>query len=570
MSWERAESPRRKAVGETKAHWHGPGHVLGVQGSRIWVANATKVYRCSPEQVRRLNPEQEKLVKLLAEDLQLCKQRIRERGAGNVVELAGREIPPPEWLEAWPNGEESGVADEPGHEQGSGSSGASGPVRMEVEGEHEQPVETDVDMAPASEEREGNPPVPETIEHGQGELRMQEELPRLTSEPEAQGEPEAVEGIERRVSTRTDEPVVYGPQRPVSSLTAALRRSARTLDFGRPIRQSAVERDDEDEGTARPNGEVTVLPEEAFLTEAKRKRKSEVSERETREKVNLPQAKATEWKKMLDTCSVKVHVGKAAEALVDQVGEERLLASRFVVTRSDDEEKLKKGLVKARWCIRGYLDPDILELETAAPTLSPEGLAVTLQVLAELCIGDVEAAFLRGDNIQRSKGTVLVKVPPGGIPGLPEGAIFELLKPVYGLADAPRAWHESFTRALSDIGCHASQLDRCVYLCRGENGTLQGIIALHVDDMLCGGTEWFQEQVLRRLRETFPFKHFKKREGEFLGRNLRQDEDYSVRISQREYSESLECVKISRERRKQKDSAVTEEERRSMRAVLHA
>ena len=233
---------------------------------------------------------------------------------------------------------------------------------------------------------------------------------------------------------------------------------------------------------------------------------------------------------------------------------------------------MRKGLVKARWCIRGYLDPDILELETAAPTLSPEGLAVALQVLAtkrwELCIGDVEAAFLRGDNIQRSKGQVLVKPPPGGIPGLPEGAIIELLKPVYGLADAPKAWHDSFTKALHEIGCKSSQLDRCVYLCRSECGNLQGIIALHVDDMLSGGTPWFHEPVLKRLREMFPFKHFKKREGEFLGRHLRQDKEFAIHVSQKEYSESLECLKLSRERRRQREAAVSEDERKQMRAVL--
>ena len=67
------------------------------------------------------------------------------------------------------------------------------------------------------------------------------------------------------------------------------------------------------------------------------------------------------------------------------------------------------------------MDRDLLELGTAAPTLRAEGLAAAWQVLAtkkwDLCIGDVEAAFLRGEGIERRKGRVLVRVPPGGIPG---------------------------------------------------------------------------------------------------------------------------------------------------------
>ena len=36
----------------------------------------------------------------------------------------------------------------------------------------------------------------------------------------------------------------------------------------------------------------------------------------------------------------------------------------------------------------------------------------------ELTLGDVEAAFLRGDAINRKRGRVLVKVPSTGIPGV--------------------------------------------------------------------------------------------------------------------------------------------------------
>ena len=110
---------------------------------------------------------------------------------------------------------------------------------------------------------------------------------------------------------------------------------------------------------------------------------------------------------------------------------------------------MRQGVLKARWCVRGYLDPDLMDLETASPTLSQEGFAITLQLLASqqwgLKIGDVEGAFLRGDELRREKGRVLVRLPATGVPGLERDTVVELLKPVYGLADAPEAWFDSLT-----------------------------------------------------------------------------------------------------------------------------
>ena len=560
----------RKSVGEKKPHWHGPGHVLGVQGSRIWVAHATKVYRCSPEQVKRLSQEQESLVRLLPDDLRTCRNQLRERGAGNIVELDGRDVPPPNFRDGAEGQDEAGEASEEAVAE-------SGPVATQVDGHAEVSASGDaatevVAEQPPNMEVDTEELVPEEplLEHGAVDVAMgPQQRERVGSEPEPHGEPETAGVPVGTVTVRKMPEASYGPQRPISELTRAMRASLRNLDFGRPIREGTPEVGDDELLV-----EEVLVTEEVCVAEAKRRRKSEVSEQELarHEKENLHVSKAAEWNKMLETRSVKVHVGEAAEQLINEVGKDRLLSSRFVITRSDDAEKLKKGLVKARWCIRGYLDPDLLELDTAAPTLSPEGLAVVLQVLAtkkwDLCIGDVEAAFLRGDDIERPRGRVLVRVPPGGIPGVPEGAVIELLKPVYGLADAPKAWHRSFTQALAKLGCVASKLDQCVYFCRSSDGVLQGIIALHVDDMACGGTQWFHDSVLRRLREAFPFKHFKKKAGDFLGRFLQQGEDFSIHVSQKEYAENLECIKVSRDRRKQRDAEVTEEERKQMRAAL--
>ena len=167
----------------------------------------------------------------------------------------------------------------------------------------------------------------------------------------------------------------------------------------------------------------------------------------------LVNAKAKEWAKMIDSGAVKVHVGEAARRLVETYGGKRLLESRYVYTTSDGKDT---GPLKARWCIRGYLDPDIFDLATAAPTLSPEEFATAVQMITskkwKMKIADIEAAFLRGDDMKRTQGKVLVKVPSDGIPGVDSESVIELIKPVYGLADAPRLWWKSLTKTLGELG----------------------------------------------------------------------------------------------------------------------
>ena len=116
---------------------------------------------------------------------------------------------------------------------------------------------------------------------------------------------------------------------------------------------------------------------------------------------------------------------------------------------------------------------------------------------------------------------MLVRLPSTGVPGLDQGAVVELLKPVYGLADAPKAWYDTLCAALCELGCKQSELDPCVFHYH-RGGKAMGILAFHVDDILFGGTEEFLQDVMGRLRARFPIKHWKVGQGEFLGKQLIQ------------------------------------------------
>ena len=54
--------------------------------------------------------------------------------------------------------------------------------------------------------------------------------------------------------------------------------------------------------------------------------------------------------------------------------------------------------------------------------------------------------------------------------------------------------------------------------------------------MVLGGSEKFHEVLVPELKRKYPFKHWKTKQGMFLGRNLAQQEDYSTVCDQEEYS----------------------------------
>ena len=107
-----------------------------------------------------------------------------------------------------------------------------------------------------------------------------------------------------------------------------------------------------------------------------------------------------------------------------------------------------------------------------------------------MIIADVEGAFLRGDELNRDRGRVIIRLPPGGIEGVGGECLIEAVKAVYGLADAPLAWYQSFRRSLESLGCRRSAFDQCIYYVYSKHGShdLIGIVAVHVDDMIRGGT----------------------------------------------------------------------------------
>ena len=167
-------------------------------------------------------------------------------------------------------------------------------------------------------------------------------------------------------------------------------------------------------------------------------------------------AKDTEWKKLEEKGAVRILSGASAEKAEAHLGD-RFIPSRFVVTRPGPEE------FKARWCLRGYLDPDVMELAgsgaTQSPTMSQLGRMLSCQMIVsngcDLQLADVRGAFLEADALDRKKGQLCSSLPPRGSPGVPDGSVTLLLGNIYG---APQRWWTNLMQSSHPSASHEARL----------------------------------------------------------------------------------------------------------------
>ena len=138
-----------------------------------------------------------------------------------------------------------------------------------------------------------------------------------------------------------------------------------------------------------------------------------------------------------------------------------------------------------------------------------------------------------------------------GEPQLPmePGCIGKLRKGIFGLSDSPRRWYLRLNKALQALGWERSSLDYAVWFLWASDGTLNGIIASHVDDLLCGGNGEAMKS-LDLLGKELGFGSLSCDEFQYCGKKISQQEDGTIRVSMEEYHTNLKTVPIPATRRK--------------------
>ena len=190
----------------------------------------------------------------------------------------------------------------------------------------------------------------------------------------------------------------------------------------------------------------------------------------------------------------------------------------MVVSRKQKPGEERK--ITARLVIRGYEDNDAQTLATWANTATRWGQRIVCSVSAQnqwtMLSADVGTAFLRGLTFPElaaltgEAARVVCFDPPADycdlvakLAGLKdmnwERETLLMLRPVYGLKDAPRAWRRRLHEALTGLGFQALKTDSALYALRAQDGSLSCLLSAHVDDLKCTGTEAALTYTLAKL-----------------------------------------------------------------------
>ena len=181
---------------------------------------------------------------------------------------------------------------------------------------------------------------------------------------------------------------------------------------------------------------------------------------------------------------------------------------------------------------------------------------------------DIKAAFLQGKT-QDNRTIAIEPVPEMRREmNMKDNEVCKLVKSAYGLIDAPYLWYTELDRNLKALNFIQSPFDPCLYiLYRPNSSRISGILGVHVDDGLCGGDSFFEEQV-RKLEKLFPFGSQKSQSFTFTGIEMNQLPDYTITMSQEKYITKINPIHIHPDRKSQLELPVTERERQDLRALI--
>jgi hypothetical protein len=141
---------------------------------------------------------------------------------------------------------------------------------------------------------------------------------------------------------------------------------------------------------------------------------------------------------------------------------------------------------KARLVARGYEDKEKDRVSSDSPVASSAAQRLALALLAEKqwipTSWDFTTAFLQGMLLTRD----VFVVPPIDFVG--SHVVWRLMIPIYGIVSAPKSWFDRLVEVCLASGLATATTDEgLLIMTSGEQ--VVGVLTLHVDDAIGGGTE---------------------------------------------------------------------------------
>lgn len=370
----------RRMTGSTSVcRWHGPATVIGFSRgrSKAWVAVGNRIPRCEPEQLRFAMSEEVNSHEIISPELgRLAQVTTSDGGPAGFADVSGHEMAPDRELES---GEEQGGAEwEPD---------AESEVTGRIGSRDEEWIKEKSRRAERKEARQESPGHLGSDEESENEKAAQEKL----FQPDADDDERP--GAEEGEFDLGPEVTILDGELEHESSGESLKRQGDAVDerSGKnpEARDSKSSDEEETPATKRredkwPTLDSLVTVDVFIANEVKKEGRHEVTEKNMafEQKVRYRAAKTKEWNKLIKSGAANVFSPSQAREIRKKNMGGRIVKSRYVLTTGDwQNDEGCYYVAKARWCVKGYQDPDLMHVKTQAPTMSKEDVLSVLQSL---------------------------------------------------------------------------------------------------------------------------------------------------------------------------------------------
>ena len=580
--------------------WVGPGTVLLQSGKTVWVGMRSRLWKCSSDQLRTAL-KSELLGESIAQDAGLKEilLEVRSGRRSSAVDVA-REGPPSEDVLA----DVTDIVQPPIHS--SASQGLTHPPGLRiVNPEPLSPATPDTPL----------PTIPETVEVVAQSTVMPSSASLVQDETQALDDSDTSH-VDKKARTSTDnvDPSPLTPGEQLSGRQGRVRiqtserersraRDRQAIDrgyregrrlatqlglfadfestceverisfsqstfatFGTPS-EPAVCRPFFVEGLDDPWTDVGMLEAPVFV--AGSQNEISLSNLTPEEKHMFDASDKLEWEAIKATNAVKV-LSVEESLRIRETLSDRIMSSRMV-RRWKPIPGLNQSKAKSRWCVHGHQDVDMSSLQTFSPTPQTASiymfLMLGLGLDLSLAFADVKNAFCQSDPLHRPDGPLYAESCSGL--GLNSQQLIELIVPVYGLLDAPRAWRQTVVNFLKLLGFRQCLLESCWFVKRDHNSKILAMILLEVDDFIIAVHPQYQEELESKLKERFHFGKFGYGDESYAGREIAIKED-RIEVTQAKYIlEQIFPVQLPKGRKKNRHASLLPHEFSAARSLLY-